>query len=268
MLKHAEDHLGIKLFERLGGRLHPTPEALALLPQTDRVFDLVDSLKRVAKDLSAGRLGQLSIASSPGLVNALLPRALAEFRKTRSFLRVSISSLISSQVVERVIQREVDFGIVYAHGANPTLRQTTLASIELACVLRKDHRLASKKSISIDDLGRELIISYGSQTILGRRIDEELRMIDAPPLPTTIQVDSGITACLMANHSGGVAVIEPSVIGTRAFSDLVVRRLLPKVPVEIELISAPDRPQSRLAMAFAEHLKESTPKLVRVLATT
>ncbi len=39
MLKHAESTLGVApLFERVGGRLKPTPEAQALLPEAASVF--------------------------------------------------------------------------------------------------------------------------------------------------------------------------------------------------------------------------------------
>ena len=37
LLLHAEDRLGYKLFRRLRGRLVPTPEALQLYPEAERL---------------------------------------------------------------------------------------------------------------------------------------------------------------------------------------------------------------------------------------
>ena len=70
----------MELFERFGGRLHPTPEALAMLPDLEDIFGRIDTLSRVAQELRDGRTGKLVIATSPTLVTALLPQAVAALR--------------------------------------------------------------------------------------------------------------------------------------------------------------------------------------------
>ena len=46
MLKHTEQQLKFKLFERIGGRLHPTPEAADLLPDVNEIFGRIGTLNR------------------------------------------------------------------------------------------------------------------------------------------------------------------------------------------------------------------------------
>ena len=93
VLKHTEQQLQMKLFERIGGRLHPTPEALSLLPDMEEIFGRIDTMSRAIQELRDGRSGKLVIATSPTLVNALLPPAIAALRAATPKLNVIVHSL-------------------------------------------------------------------------------------------------------------------------------------------------------------------------------
>src|SRR5258708_27132912 len=80
ILLHTEDELGLKLFERLKGRLVPTPEAEQLFPEADRLFRDFDNLRRFASDLKHGKTGLGRLASSAPPPPSILPPALKAFR--------------------------------------------------------------------------------------------------------------------------------------------------------------------------------------------
>ncbi|TMV52617.1 LysR family transcriptional regulator, partial [Thioclava sp. BHET1] len=80
ILIHAEDELGFKLFSREKGRLHPTPEALELYPEAERIFGSLEGLRRKTDDLRLGRAGLVRIGASAPPAMALLPRVLTAFR--------------------------------------------------------------------------------------------------------------------------------------------------------------------------------------------
>ncbi|WP_053244483.1 LysR family transcriptional regulator [Achromobacter sp. DMS1] len=147
VLKHTEQQLRMKLFERIGGRLHPTPEALALLPDVNDIFGRVQAVQRVAQELRDGRAGQLVVATSPTLVNALLPEAVAALRKLSPQLGIYVRSLPTPLAIDRVSRREADMGVVYAPVEDPAVDTTPLAKSEIACVVRKDHPLASRRHV-------------------------------------------------------------------------------------------------------------------------
>ena len=65
VLKHAEQQLEFKLFQRIAGRLHPTPEASDLLPDVSEMFGRVGTLNRLVQDIRDGRSGRLVIATAP-----------------------------------------------------------------------------------------------------------------------------------------------------------------------------------------------------------
>ena len=53
-LKQFESRLRMKLFERRGGKLQPTSEAKALLPEVKEIFDRLLAVERFSQDLAGG----------------------------------------------------------------------------------------------------------------------------------------------------------------------------------------------------------------------
>src|SRR4051794_32081277 len=79
MLQHAEDGLKFRLFERVKGRLRPTPEAHALFVQVQQVFDSVHVVDRTISGLRDARTGTLDIVAIPVVGATLLPAAIGAF---------------------------------------------------------------------------------------------------------------------------------------------------------------------------------------------
>ena len=70
VLAHAEQQLGYSLFDRVSGKLVPTPEAHQLFAHVSRVFDSVDRLRNVAENLRAAESGRIRIAATPAFSRA------------------------------------------------------------------------------------------------------------------------------------------------------------------------------------------------------
>ena len=61
LMAHTEQRLGLTLFVRAKGRLHPTPEARRLLGEVNAVYDGVERVNGVAEDLMANRTGSADV---------------------------------------------------------------------------------------------------------------------------------------------------------------------------------------------------------------
>ena len=71
-----EEELGLKLFERRGGRLHAVPEAHYLLSEATEVLTRVENAKRTLTNLRDLQYGSIRIVSMPGPSVFLLPDCL------------------------------------------------------------------------------------------------------------------------------------------------------------------------------------------------
>ena len=100
VLKHCEARMKIKLFTRSGGRLQPTPEAVAIFPDIAAIYGRLDAVGRLVQDLAGGRLGTLSVAGSFPIANGYLAKAVATFITERPGTRVTLQSMTKRSEVD------------------------------------------------------------------------------------------------------------------------------------------------------------------------
>ena len=71
--------IGLKLFERIRGRLHPTVQGLRLFEEVQRSWYGLDRIVSAAESLREFRQGELSIACLPVFSAIFLPQLLQPF---------------------------------------------------------------------------------------------------------------------------------------------------------------------------------------------
>lgn len=256
VLKLLEQRLGFKLFERVGGRLKPTPEAQALMPDVVEIFGRVNTLGRVAQDMRDGRAGRVVVASSPTLVDSLLPQALASFRRGSPGVSVALRSLPTPMAVERVARREVDIGLVYGPIDDPGVAVENLVDSEIACVLPQGHPLARRRTIDAADLAGQSVICLSAFTQLGRAIETQCLQAGVPVPQIGIEPSSSLTACLLVREGAGIGLVDRTAALSGAFADLAFRHFQPRIAVVVQLIFPRERPRSRATMQLVKALRQ------------
>lgn len=78
-LARFEKVIGLKLFERVRGRLHPTVQGLRLFEEVQRSWYGLDRIVSAAESLREFRQGELSIACLPVFSQSFLPQLLQPF---------------------------------------------------------------------------------------------------------------------------------------------------------------------------------------------
>lgn len=254
VLRHAEQQLGLKLFERIAGRLQPTPEAYDLFPDVQEIFGRIGTLNRMIEEMQGGRTGRLAVAASPTLVNAFLPKAIARLKTYGA--QVTILALPTAIAVERVARREVDIGFVYGPVTDPGVIAEALAESDLVCAVHRRSPLAKHKVLEPHHLASTSVVSTGRSTRIAVATKEAC---DAHGLPTptvSVEVNSSLAACLMAAEEVGVGLVDFATANQYISPDVVFRPFRPKVVLHLYLIFPKDRPQSRTTARFAQALRE------------
>lgn len=257
VLRHAEQQLKFRLFERRGGRLLPTPEALDLMPDVDEIFGRLGTLNRVVQLMQDGNAGRIVVATSPTLVHQFLPHAVAMLRRKSPAVHVSVRSLPTALAVERVARREADMGIIYAPADDPGVDAEDLITTEIAFAMQKSHRLAKKRALSVTDVPGEQFISLGSSTRLGMLIEQECRKAGVPPPEVAVEAGSSVAACLMVSEGAGIALVDQASALSGKFQDLVFKPFRPEVKVTVQLIYPRARPRSRAVMQLSDYLRKT-----------
>jgi len=254
VLKHFEGRLQMPLFDRVNGRLRPTPEAEALLPDVADIFNRLDAVERLSRDLAGGLRGSLSIAATSPLANGLLAQTVASFTKARPHAKIALQSLGSPVVLERVLNREADIGLAYEPIISAQVETEVLSRGSITCVLPESHPLANRSSISPADLVPYAIVTYLPQALLRPYVDKA--MSDAGvALNISVEVGLSITGIMLAFNGAGVALVEPDLLRAMRLPGMVSRPLVPQVEFKSLLILNRSAPRSRIVLEFIDCLR-------------
>jgi len=111
-LRRIEEHYGVKLFEKDGRRVRPSPAGEAALGAMTRVFAEAASLETLLEELAGAKVTTLRIAASDYLGEALLLPVMRRLFLEHVPLRFEITTTNSAAATRLVGQGQVDVGIV------------------------------------------------------------------------------------------------------------------------------------------------------------
>jgi DNA-binding transcriptional LysR family regulator len=248
-LKNAETRLGLLLFERRGGRLHPTPEALALHRDIEKAYAEIESVERASADLRHVRGGRLSVVCNPSVAATLAAAALGRMTKSAPGLRVSLQTALNHEVIEVVRARAADVGFAWNVPAHPAVVATEIGQSRLVCLVPEGHALASAKSVSARDLHEVPLISFSATLPIGAALDSAFAESGATRR-IGIEVGQTFVAAALVKEKAGIGVVDELALGA-LHHGLVIKPFLPQRVLRLYAVMRPERP-SLLAQAFLD----------------
>jgi DNA-binding transcriptional LysR family regulator len=259
LIRHTEDRMGIKLFERIKGRLYPTAEALTLHEEVEKAYLGIRLVHDMAQDLALSRAGRLRLVCSPSLGLTLVPNAITAFRAERPGLRIGLEILPQPGLLERVLTHQADLGISMFPSDHPNLKVETLCRGRLVCVLPAGHALADKPVVTPADIAGHPLISYDRDTPQGQLTDQAFAWAKVSR-DIAVEVRFGHTACALVQAGAGVALVDEFSVTGGIFPNLIMRPFQPEKWFELSIVRDRLRPLSKAAAAFSSELR-------RVVAT-
>ncbi len=144
LLKELEADTGFPLFERVKGRLHPTPEGRLFFEELEHAFTGFERINSVAAEIRQGRRGTLRIGAMPAAASSFLPRVVHRFAAASPGTSVDLRVRHSTEVARLVQTQDCDLGIVEGALSPPGLAAERRYIIGCAVLLPEDHRLAAR----------------------------------------------------------------------------------------------------------------------------
>lgn len=200
-----EEELGIEIFARHGKRLKRITEpGHHVINSVEVIMRELGNLKRIGEQFSKEDSGTLSIATTHTQARYVLPKPISELRSAYPKVNISLHQGSPEQVAQMLIEDVADIGI-----ATESLAQyeqlVTLPCYEWqhVLVMPKDHPLAKKTNIRLEDLALEPLItyhpSYTGRTKIDRAFESKklhpriaLEAIDSDVIKTYVRTGLGI----------------------------------------------------------------------------
>lgn len=253
VLAHAEQQLGYRLFDRVKGKLVPTPEAHQLFVHVKAVYKGVDRLRHVATNLKEAGAGRIRIAGTPAFGLEVLPRAVASFQRQNPGTVFEIETLHVDQMIDALRESRIDVGIAFNPPGCPGIVQQQLASGQFVVLAPESETFSGKTTLSVADLIDFPFISLNGQGPLGQALSDYLAR-HAAVLNVVAWSETYHVARELVAHGAGVTIADDVTARSGTSANVRRIRLRPALKFTVKALHPDNMPLSIGASHFTKHV--------------
>ena len=154
LLREIETGLDVQLFERHARGVAPTWYGEILVRHARLALSEISLAHEEIAALKAGLAGKAAIGTVVNPGTNLVPMAVARVKRQHPAILISVDIDFSKPMVERLLQGQLDMlvaRVLDSHGAE-SLSFEPLADERIAVIARRDHPLAGKPDLRLEDL--------------------------------------------------------------------------------------------------------------------
>ncbi|MGY6126744.1 LysR substrate-binding domain-containing protein (plasmid) [Paraburkholderia strydomiana] len=196
-IRKLEELAGLRLFDRVRGRLQPTQEAHALMSEVNRYYVGYEAIEHRIRSLRIFGLGRLSLASYPAFGNCFVGRAIAAFEPQRRNMQMRLNVTGSKDVYQQVVTGQVDFGLMNDEVNTQGVEQSAFCMMPGVIAMAADHPLSRKAVLDLKDLASDHYIDMNPEDSARRRLDIALTE-EKVKLRAVVETPLSVTACQLA----------------------------------------------------------------------
>lgn len=263
-IQKLEEELGIKIFDRNHHPIVATDMGKQILEQAKKVLferNKIDELIMAQKDQL---IGSLNIGIIPTVAPSIVPSTLKSFVKKHPQLDITITEMPTEQIIGRLKEGDLDFGILSTPLHEKSLKESILYHEPYVVYAARGHKLLSKKSLSSEDLDPSEIWSLGDEHCMRFQIINLCgkQKFYGAHNPFTYNSGSILSLIRMVDINGGFTILpELSISGFSEDMLDQVRMFKDPVPVrEISMVTNKYFTKNKLAIAFTESVLSGVPE--------
>jgi DNA-binding transcriptional LysR family regulator len=252
-IRTLEVELGTTLFERSTRRVDLTEPGRALLVEAHRTLAAAADARAAVAAVEGLERGHLSVGiiQNVGAVRAAV--SFGQFRRKHPAVQLELKQAGAASLADQVRQGTLDLAIV---ALPPDLRvglDTTPLSVEpLLLCCSPSHRLASRRSVGLEELAEETFVDFDAEWAVRMITDRAFAALGIHRRTAVEVNDTGMLLDLVA-HDIGIALVPPPSAIYRT-SAVVVPLKRPAPVWELSVVSRPGGPVNPAARALMELL--------------
>ena len=222
-MKHLEENLRVKLFERGSRRIRLTEAGALLYSRVENILGMVDGTVREIKEIGDGSKGVIRIGTITTSGAMILPDLIAKFRKLYPEVTVEIWEAEGARIIELLDNRLIEIAITRTQVDSSTYELLVLPNEPLVMVMNAQNVCGKKDdTIKLKELKDEPLIiplRWKSNFVTAcQKLDFEPNIICVS--------DSIVQDLLMVKNNLGAAMIPISSKKLLTDGDLVYKRIV------------------------------------------
>ncbi|PYE81204.1 LysR family transcriptional regulator [Pseudoroseicyclus aestuarii] len=253
LISELEAAVGFALFDRVRGRLVPTPEGKLFFREVEASFIGLDRLRVSAANIRDHGTGSLRIASLAATGSILIPAAVRAFRQNNPRTRITLHITSSPAIRNGVADGLYDIGIAADEIDRSGVDTQVFGTFAGLIAMPEDHPLARQEVVTPDMLDGQPLIGLASEDRARHRFDAALAEAGVDP-DYVIETPSSATVCELALTGDAVGFVNPLAAREERYPGLALRPFSPRVPFKAYLLFPPNSQKSTLVKAFVAEI--------------
>ncbi|MBB3180005.1 LysR substrate-binding domain-containing protein [Variovorax sp. Sphag1AA] len=161
-IKKLEDELEVKLFERSAGEVTVTPLGEQIVQQAQSVLDQAASIKEIAKRGKDPLSGPLNLGVIYTIGPYLLPDLVRQNIARTPQMPLVLQENFTARLLEMLRSGEIDCAIMAEPFPDTGLAMAALYDEPFMAAVPAHHPLASKETVTSDELKKETMLLLGT----------------------------------------------------------------------------------------------------------
>jgi len=188
-LQALERELGVVLLERNGRRLSPSREGQLLYEMAQPLVESLDGLEAGFREKVQGLdAGELNIAANSSTILYVLPKIVENFRARHPDVRLTLHNAISADGTDLLREDAVDLAVGSMMDVPADLNYAPVYRFEQVLITPRDHPLASKPRLTLEDLSPYPLILPPRRQVTYRLVD---LVFQRARVPYTVALEVG-----------------------------------------------------------------------------
>jgi DNA-binding transcriptional LysR family regulator len=255
---------GCRLFDRSRRGAHLTEAGQTVYEYATAVLRETVAVRAQLSDLASGTAGSVKFGSPAVQAVYILPALLAEFHRRYPAARVQLCVLPPDAPGEEVLRGHLDFAITSELTPIPrALRTEPLWVDSMVLVAPRDHRLAARSIVTLEEIANEDFVAGPFKTLGERRLDAALARAGLPPRRIAIVVNQHDALKQLVLNRAGLAVLFHRVVAAEVAAGQLVALQVEGVSMreEFRLVYRASHRFSPLAQNLIDFIRAAVAKL-------
>jgi len=141
-IQALENELGVRLFDRSGGKVSLTPPGKALLKHANKLAAIASEAEHELCTAQGAVSGELSLGVSTTIAQYVLPKLLGAFLSEHPQVQFSIQSGNTAEIVHMLLEGKVSAGLIEGPARERGLRTEPFMEDELVLIAPRDFESA------------------------------------------------------------------------------------------------------------------------------
>jgi DNA-binding transcriptional LysR family regulator len=244
-----EAHLGFKLFNRLKGRLEPTPSAVEFALIVEQNFLGLERIEHAAESIRGGLPQPVAVACLPALSTSLLPRVARRIMESNRNLGLFIDTGTVAEIIVKLQNLSADLALTLTFPPILGIEIEPLFTVEHVCAVPADHRLARKERITPADFHEERIIGWSTAGPLTFEKESALFADYVSGKDVAVTTHTSHTRYAMVAAGLGITIAEPFAAEPWINKGVVLRPFEPRMDLSYSLCYPTGRIRSENVIA-------------------